>query len=230
MSRADGFSAVPKWNEEANYPDSFGLYTFWRCCRSLRHTARRQFQRMGPKTLANTWNISAEQPQLGPHATCDSKSCGFSNRTRRTPPRNHVVCVELEERCSGRNSTAVCTLVVQCWAFGNLTCFQSVIVRQTAGHTLCNAKHPLERSEPRTVIVSIVRDAALDDQLVVLSLCLWFEAFSDQFVLLRFPEVPPCSLLVKTHSSTFCSNTTLNSDPSSVTTTSIGEHGRSLAH
>ena len=40
------------------------------------------------------------------------------------------------------------------------------------------------RTEPRTVIVSIARDATLDNQFAGLRLCLWFEAFSGQLVLL----------------------------------------------
>ena len=75
-------------------------------------------------------------------------------------------------------------LAIQCWSFGNLACFQRVTVRLTARHTWCNVKYHLTQTATRAVTVSIVRDATLDDQLVVLRLCLWFETFSGQLVLL----------------------------------------------
>ena len=60
------------------------------------------------------------------------------------------------------------------------TSLVSIVVRQTARHTGCYAKHHLIRTEFRAVMVPSVRDATLDDQLIVLRLCLCL--FSGQLV------------------------------------------------
>ena len=105
-----------------------------------------------------------QSPTAGRHAA--------SYPAHRTCYPNHVVRVQVEEGRCGRNSTVMCTLVIQSWSFSNLTLLQSVIVRQSAKHSWRNAEHTQVRTDPRTVVVSMVRDAVLDDQLIVLGHCL----------------------------------------------------------
>ena len=137
--------------------------------------ARRQTQQMRSQhcptngTAHKNHHTKALSPSVIRNARCTitpSPTLVGIQRTCSIRSRNPVVRIQFGE---GRRAAArLCTMVVQCWFFGNLACVQ----------------HPPLRAEPRKVVVSIVRDAALDDQLTVLRLCLWFGAFSGQLILL----------------------------------------------